>query len=198
MEPQTPIHGPAHSENAQRSNEIEFAPSTTVIYALHGKCVVTGIESRTVGSETLRFYKLEIQKSSLSRSQRQEPAIWVPVGSAREQGLRAPTSAENAEEVLRTLASREYYFNANESWSAVLPKLESSIKIEGAIGMAKVLSYLFVIKRKQVVPTPEVSRYYESVSRLLLRELSEALNKPIRALEDQIARGFRQKLLPDN
>jgi RNA polymerase-interacting CarD/CdnL/TRCF family regulator len=188
MEPQTPISGV----------QGEFAPQSTVIYALHGKCLITGIESRTIGAETLRFYKLEVQKSALSRSQRQEPAIWVPVNSAKDQGLRAPMTAEEAETVLRTLSSREYFFQINESWSAILPKLETSIRIEGGIGMAKVLSYLFVLKRKQVVPTPEVSRFYESVSRLLLRELSEILGKPIRTLEDQIARGFRQKLLPDS
>src|SRR5579885_1522633 len=184
MEPQTPIH--------------EFAPQSTVVYGLHGKCLITAIESRTIGSQTIKFYKLEVQKSALSRSQRQEPAIWVPVSSAREQGLRAPMTAEEAEAVLRTLASREYFFQINESWSSILPKLESTIRIEGGIGMAKVLSYLFVLKRKQVVPTPEVARFYENVSRLLLRELSEILGKPIRALEDQIARGFRQKLLPDS
>src|SRR3954471_10938160 len=188
MEQQTPIHG----------SPGEFAPQSTVIYALHGKCLITGIESRTIGTQTLRFYKLEVQKSALSRSQRQEPAIWVPVVSARDQGLRAPMTADEADAVLKTLASREYYFQINESWSTVMPKLETSIKIEGAIGMAKVLSYLFVLKKKQVVPAPEVARFYENVSKLLLRELSEILNKPIRLLEDQIARGFRQKLLPDS
>jgi RNA polymerase-interacting CarD/CdnL/TRCF family regulator len=199
MEPQTPIQGPSESQTPSHGNQGgEFAPQATVIYALHGKCMVAGIETRTVGGQTLRFYKLEVQKSALSRSQRHEPAIWVPVNSAREQGLRMPITAEDAEAVLRVLASREYFFQTNESWSAILPKLETTIRIEGAIGMAKVLSYLFVLKRKQVVPAPEVNRLYENVSKLLLRELSEVLNKPIRALEDQIAKGFRQKLLPDN
>ena len=107
-------------------------------------------------------------------------------------------SAQDAEAVLQVLSSREYFFQANEAWSSVLPKLESAIRTEGAIGMAKVISYLFVLKRKQVVPAPEVSRLYENVNRLLLRELSEVLNKPARALEEQITKGFRQKLLPDH
>ena len=188
MDQQTPINGVPG----------EFAPQSTVIYALHGKCLITGIENRTIGAQTLRFYKLEVQKSALSRSSRQEPAIWVPVASARDQGLRAPLTADEADTVLKTLSSREYFFQINESWSSIMPKLETCIKVEGGIGMAKVMSYLFVLKKKQVVPTPEVARFYENVSKLLLRELSEILNKPIRALEDQIARGFRQKLLPDS
>lgn len=176
-----------------------FEPGTTVIYGLHGKCTVLGVETRESGGQAQSFYKLEVQKSNLSRSTRQEPAIWVPLPSARSKGLRLPvTDAGEAERVYSTIQSREYYFPLEEAWSASQPKLEATIRDEGAVGLAKVLSFLHVLKRKQVVPAPEVNRLYETVSKLLLRELSEATGEPLRAIEDRIARSLRQKLAPSN
>ena len=175
-----------------------FQPGTPVIYAMHGKCAVVGIETRQTGGESIQYYKLEIQKSPLSRSSRQEPAIWVPVSSAKERGLRIPMAAEDSEAVFKTINNREYYYPLNESWNALQPKLESSIRNEGGVGLAKVLSYLHVLKRKQIVPTPEVARMYETVSKLLIRELHEATGETARNLEDKIARGMRQKLIPSN
>lgn len=175
----------------------QFDPGTAVIYPMHGKCVVVGIENRQVGAETISFYKLEVQRSSFSRSTRQEPAIWVPVNSARERGLRLPIDAEQIQAINTIFASREYYFEAQLGWSAVLPKLEATIRSEGAIGLAKVASYLFVLKKKQIVPTPEVARFSENVNKMLFRELSEATGEPIRALEEKANKLMRPKTLPD-
>jgi RNA polymerase-interacting CarD/CdnL/TRCF family regulator len=195
METQTPTT--SSPSNPQIDANGEFAAGTTIIYAMHGKCSVLGIETRQIGAEQIRFYKLEVQKSALSRSTRQEPAIWVPVAKAKDRGVRLPMSREEIDAALKILASREYYFQLNEPWSAIQPKLEAAIRIEGGIGLAKVMSYLHVLKRKQIVPSSEVVRLYESVSKLLLRELSEALREPIRTIEDRIAKSMKQKLLPD-
>src|SRR5688572_5640135 len=80
------------------TNPGEFAPGSSVIYAMHGKCRILGTETRALGGQSIRFYKLEIKKSPLSRSHRQEPAIWVPVSNARDQGMRSPMSKEDADE----------------------------------------------------------------------------------------------------
>lgn len=181
-----------------RSPNPSFQPGSPVIYAMHGKCAVISVETRTTGDQSVEYYKLEIQKSPLSRSTRQEPAIWVPVTSARERGLRAPIAANEADQVFQILNNREYYFPLNDSWSAVQPKLETAIRMEGGIGLAKTLSFLHVLKRKQIVASPEVARMYETVSRLLIRELAEACNDTPRNIEDKIARGMRQKLVPNN
>ena len=178
----------------------EFATGENVIYSLHGKCSVIGIETRQMveGQPPIRFYKLEVQKSTFSRSTRQEPAIWVPVSSARERGLRAPLSATDAEAVFKVINSREYYFVLTESWSSIQPQLEHAIRMEGGIGLAKALSFLHVLKRKQIVASPEVARMYETVSKLLIRELADATSDTPRNIEDKIARGMRQKLIPNH
>jgi RNA polymerase-interacting CarD/CdnL/TRCF family regulator len=184
--------------NAPINDRSSFSVGDSVIYGMHGKCNLTGIEYRSVAGETIQFYKLEVQKSALSRSTRQEPAIWVPVNAAIERGMRAPLTSTQADEIFKLMATREYYFNAAEAWTSMQPKLEATIRAEGAIGMAKVLSYLFVLKKKQIVPTPEVSRLWESLNKLLMRELSEATGDSIRALEEKTTKLMRPKLFADH
>jgi RNA polymerase-interacting CarD/CdnL/TRCF family regulator len=103
-----------------------------------------------------------------------------------------------AEKVYAIINSREYYFPLDDAWSASQPKLEATIREEGAVGLAKAISFLHVLKRKQIVVSSEVNRLYETVGKLLLRELSEATGEPARAIEDKIARSLRQKLIPNH
>ena len=175
-----------------------YAPGTSVIYSLHGRCTVLAVETKKMGDESILFYKLEIQKTGSSHTTKQEPAIWLPVASAKERGLRLPMYLEIAEAALALLASREYYFQTNEPWSTVHPKLEACIRNEGGQGLAKVVSFLFVLKRKQVILPTETAKFYETVNKLLLRELSLALGESIRVLEEKINKSLKHKLIPDN
>ncbi|MBL7716868.1 MAG: hypothetical protein JNL01_15485 [Bdellovibrionales bacterium] len=182
----------------ESSSHPTFETGATVIYALHGKCKVVGIEERTVAGQTIPFYKLEIQKSALSRSARQEPAIWLPVKTAPSRGLRAPMDAAVAEAALEVLSSREFYFPLNETWNKMLPQLEACMNREGSIGIAKVASYLHVLKKKQVVFAPEVARFSEQVWKTISREVSDALGISLKMVEERIEKGLRHKLLPHN
>ena len=186
-----------HSQISNHTPNNEFSPGSSVVYAMHGKCNIISIEDRQVSGQSIRFYKLMVQKPTLSRTTRQDPAIWVPISSAREQGMRSIMTQAEVDGALKILSNREYYFSAAESFSAVQPKLEVTIRNEGGIGLAKTLSYLFVLKRKQIVPSPEVNKMYESVLRLLLREISEILGETSKALEEKINKGLRHKLIPD-
>ena len=176
----------------------EFQPGTQVVYGMHGKCQVIEIQSRLVGAENVRFYKLELSKSVLSRSSRKDPAIWLPIASAKTRGLRVPMSHSEGLQAISVLNSREYFFSLQDSWTAVYPKLEDVIRSEGGIGLAKVASYLYVLKRKQLVPASDLLHFQESVNKLLMRELSEALEENSRSLEDRISKLLKQKLLADN
>jgi RNA polymerase-interacting CarD/CdnL/TRCF family regulator len=138
-----------------------------------------------------------VQKPTLSRTTRQDPAIWVPIASAREQGMRSIMTRAEVDEALKILSNREYYFSVTEPFSTVQPKLEVTIRNEGGIGLAKTLSYLFVLKRKQIVASSEVNKMHESVLRLILREISEILGETAKALEEKINRGLKHKLIPD-
>jgi CarD family transcriptional regulator len=194
MEQQTP--NVTSTDNLTPSSE--FASGTSVIYGLLGKCQVLGIETRTIGAEAIRFYKLEVQKSALSRSTRQEPAIWLPVASAKDRGLRVPMTRDDADKVWAVLGNREYYFSVNDSWNVAHAKLEACIRTEGSIGLAKVISFLHVLKKRMIVPSPEVSKFYDAILKLTLRELSDATGETIRPLEERVNKSLRHKLIPDN
>jgi RNA polymerase-interacting CarD/CdnL/TRCF family regulator len=181
-----------------QSDTTPFITGSSVIYAMHGKCSVLGIEVRLQNGNPIEFYKLEVKKSAFSRSNRNDPAIWVPVLHARERGLRAPMNKEEAENAVKILGSREYFFKLTEPWHLVSSLLESTVRLEGGVGLAKAASFLFVLRRKQVVPSSEVIKLQENVNRLLFRELSEALNEPLRILEEKINKSIRVKLIPDS
>lgn len=176
----------------------EFSPGTQVVYGLHGRCSIKSIETRRIGGQNMRFYKLEKQRSALSRSTRPEPAIWLPVETARAKGLRAPMTESEAKQVLEILGNREYYFPVNEDWQAIQPRLEMTIQVEGAIGLAKVVSYLHILKRKHIVAPAPIAKFDDNVRRVLARELAELREEPIRAVEDRFDTWMRHKLLPDS
>jgi RNA polymerase-interacting CarD/CdnL/TRCF family regulator len=182
MEKQT-ITQPAAQHTPEKIPEQireQIREGTTVIYPMHGKCTIVATENRQIDGKSVPFYRIEIQKSSFSRSTRQEPTIWLPVASARERGLRLPINSEQVKAMQQIFANREYYFDAHLPWATVLPQLENTIRAEGGIGLAKVASFLYVLKKRQVVPTQEVAKFSEGVNRMLFRELSEATGETIR------------------
>ena len=176
----------------------EFLTDSPVIYGMLGRCRITSIETRQMGSQSIKFYKLEIQKPTLSRSTRQDPAIWVPVATAKEKGLRAIMDRAQAEEALKILLSREYYFEVGQPWKVVQAQLEKAIQSEGGAGLAKVASFLHVLGKRQIVPTSEVAKFSEAVNRILYRELSELLDEPMKSIEERVAKGMKHKLIPDS
>lgn len=171
----------------------EFSQGSPVIYGLHGKCKVSEVVDRTVGGTSLRLYKLEFLKSPFSRSHRQEAAIWVPVTSARTLGLRMPIDENQAKEVLAVLNNKESYFNIFEPWATLHPKLETLVKNEGAIGLAKAYSFLVVQKRKGITQTTELTKFFELIHRLLFRELSETLGEATKTIEEKLTKALKAK-----
>lgn len=181
------------TQAAKDPSPIEFPEGSVVIYALHGKCKITQIETRSVGGRTLRFYKLEVLKSPLSRTNRSDPSIWVPISSARDLGMRSAMDATQAEEAMKILLTRESYFNLDEPWHVVHSQLEAAIRTEGPLGLAKVYSYMHVIKRKWATPPKDITKFYDLVHKLLFKELSEVLGEAPRILEDKVSKGLRNK-----
>jgi RNA polymerase-interacting CarD/CdnL/TRCF family regulator len=170
---------------------------TPVIYGLHGKCTVTSIETRALAGETQRFYKLERTKSALSRSTREEPAIWLPVQTAKSRGLRSPMTAEDLAAVQEIFASREYYFSMKDAWNIVQNKIDETIRNEGCIGMAKAMSFLFVFKRRQIVASSEANKLSESIQKVFFREIAEITSETVKQIEDKMNRSMKYKLLAD-
>jgi RNA polymerase-interacting CarD/CdnL/TRCF family regulator len=186
------------SVNAALASNSDLPVGASVVYAMHGKCTVTAIETRELAGETQRFYKLEVQKSPLSRSNRLDPAIWVPVSAAKTRGIRAPMTLADVDQAFEILSNREYYLPLNDAWNASQSKIEALVRNEGSLGIAKALSFLFVLKKKQVVPYPEVNRINETLQKLFAKEIAELTGDTMKAIEERVTRSMKNKLLADH
>jgi RNA polymerase-interacting CarD/CdnL/TRCF family regulator len=175
-----------------------FSHGQEVIYGKHGKCTISGIIEKTLNGKIIPFYKLESVKSNQSKFSSTSGTIWVPVLSAREQGLRVPTSGETSTALFAILESREFYFPLFENWNVSLAKLEKCLTSEGAIGLAKVYSFLFVLKKKSPSFSSDAGKFFDQVSRLLFKELSEATQETMVSLEEKAQKLMRLKLQNDN
>lgn len=175
-----------------------FEPGANVIYGLLGRCVVESIESRTVGDQSVAFYKLQPAKTPLARGKALEPAIWLPVEKASSSGLRQPLSEAEFEKVQGILQSAEYYLPLKTPFREAKLKTEEWIRLEGACGLAKTLSYLFVLKNSLVVAPSEVQKHYATVLNVLVRELAELRQISLKDAEGIIEKPLRQKLRADH
>ena len=188
---------PAQSPSAPQPSKL-FAIGDLVIYPLHGKCQITGIESKSISGESIAFYKVEVVRSAFARTTRKEPAIWIPITTAAERGLRPPMTSETLATIWTLLENKEYYFSASEPWNTLHLKLEAAIRNEGAIGLAKAAAYLQALKRRIIVLSPEVAKVSEGTTKLLVREIADLTGESIRVIEERMQKAIRHKQLPDH
>lgn len=180
------------------SQKQTFSPGSMVIYGIHGKCAVLSIEDKTIGGQPMSFYKLEPVKPLLAKSTKKDPAIWVPVDTAAQMGLRAPANSESLEKIYETLASEDAFFDTKAIWSSIQPSLENAIRNEGVIGLAKVVGYLHMRKRKNILLPTEIQRYFDSVLRALVKEIVDITQATAKDTEELIFKNLKQKEVTEN
>lgn len=186
-------HQPLQTPSSQ-----DFQEGNQVIYGLHGRCLISKIMTKQVAGQSIRFYKLDLQKPTLSRSKKKEPSIWLPLNQARKNGLRHIMSPKEIKKVREILSNREYYFSIATPWHEMQPELEQTIFREGSQGLAKVVSYLYVLKQKSIVPPQTISKFDETVRRCLIREIAEIEDQPLKNIETEFDQLMKHKLLPDS
>lgn len=171
-----------------------------VSYGLHGKCIITGIETKELASGNVSFYQIRSIKNPITAKNpnRKDPFILVPVDSATAKGLRRPMTKEEAETAIKLLADPDYHFEMNETWVSKQKTLEEALRKEGSIGSAKVVGHLYVMIKRDAVPPSIVVKFYENIYKIFLRELSEALAVAPKELEPVILRALKTKLSYDN
>ena len=196
MENQTAVLNTASISN--ETGNTHFEVGTEYVYGLNGRCILASIEPRIIEGKTSTFYKLHKIKNTFSRSTKTDLAIWIPASRAVEMGLRKPLATSALDSILTILTSKEFYFNPNDHWGTLQIGMEAGVRKEGPIGLAKAYSFLYVLTKRQVVPTPEVSKLNETVSRLFVRELADALQITTKEAEEKAHKMMRPKLLADN
>jgi len=179
-----------------------FKVGDEVSYGLHGKCVVTGIETKELSSGSVQFYQIRSIKNPITAkspaAMKKEPAILVPVQSAANNGLRALMSQQEAEKILQILAEPDYHFEIGGPWLSKQKQLEEHIRKDGPIGLAKVVGYLYYLTKQDAVPQTPVMKFFESAQKILIREISDAMVLPSKDVEAIITKALRAKLSIDN
>lgn len=171
-----------------------------VSYGLHGKCVITAIETKELPAGSVNFYQIKTIKNPITAKNpnRKDGNILVPVDSARSKGLRSLMTKFEAETTLKLLSEPDYHFEMSESWVSKQKTLEEAIRREGPIGFAKVVGHLYVMIKRDAVPPSDVLRFYENVYRIFARELSESLGLTSKEIEPILAKALKTKLSYDN
>src|SRR5690349_20484976 len=92
-----------------------FETGSVVFYGMHGRCQILGVETRTVSGESVPFYKMEVIRNTIAKPvNKKEPAIYLPVSSAQNRGLRTIMTAAEMEAANAIFSSREYYFQLGQ------------------------------------------------------------------------------------
>lgn len=171
-----------------------------VSYGLHGKCVITGIETKELSSGPVNFYQIRTIKNPITAKNpnRKDGFILIPVSNAAVTGLRPLMTKSEAEIVLKLLADPDYHYEMSETWVSKQKTLEEAIRKEGAVGLAKVVGHLYVMIKQDVVPPSDVMRFYDNVYKILAKELSESLGIAPKNLEPLVLRALKSKLAAFN
>ncbi len=171
-----------------------------VAYGLHGKCQIVGIVNKELSTGTVNFYQVRTIKNPIAAKfvNPNDAAILIPVNSAISNGLRPLMTKEEAEKALHFISQPDYHFELNETWVSKQKKLEECIRKEGHTGLAKVVGHLYVLMKKDAVPPTNVTKFYETVSRIFMRELGDAMGLTSKDIEPLVLKALKAKLSKDN
>lgn len=186
------------TERKQMNTPFQFIKGDEVIYGLIGKCTIAEIESKKVGNEEHLFYRLERVKPAHLKAKRPEPQILLPLTKAEKTGLRKEISALELEKLYEIFSSRELFLPLNQTWAITLVALEQMIRAEGAFGLARAYSFLFVLQNRQHLLNAEQNRFFETVRHALFKELSDVTQRTFREIETEIHQLLKTKLKYDH
>ena len=182
-----------HSAKTQSAFDIQTViEGDTVMYGFLGKCFVACQETRMLGDQTVPGLRLVTKKAP------QAASIWVPHASALDRGLRLPMNKEQADAALCHIQSKEIYFDVKDPWNKLVPQLDTCIYQQGGNGLAQVISFLTVLKKQYVIPPQAISKYYDTVYKIFLKEMTDAFKEHQKKIDDLIQKGLKNKQLPTN
>jgi len=142
-----------------------FKIGDRAVYPAQGVGVVEKIESREFCGQTHDFYILRIIDNDMT--------IMVPVGNARQVGLRNLISKDKVETIYNVLEEKQPGALSIASWSRRQREYNDKIKTGNPEDVAEVLRELYLIKEEKELSYGE-KKVLELARRLLVKELALA------------------------
>ncbi|MCC7440362.1 MAG: hypothetical protein IT285_01935 [Bdellovibrionales bacterium] len=171
-----------------------FQVGDTVFYGIHGRCKIAGIEERSIGGSVLHFFRLVPIRAAPLRVGRQESAIWMPVASAAQSGLRTPLQEVELDRIYALLSNEECALPLRTPWPKIQPLAEAILRNDGPVGLAKVEGYLFLARQRELAPAKGMIRFAETVHRLLVREIQAITQESPKTIDGRLERLLISKL----
>jgi RNA polymerase-interacting CarD/CdnL/TRCF family regulator len=177
-----------------------FKVGDEVTYGVHGRCQITGIETKTIGSKEQDFYAMKPVMAPLvaKTSARAHASILVPVEQAQASGLRQLMTKDEAAMVMTMLADGEYYFERAENWVTKQRRIEECLRREGAKGLAKAVGHLHIVVNSDAAPRSDVTKFYDNLKRALIKEVAEATDAQTKDIEPLVNKALQKKLKADH
>jgi CarD family transcriptional regulator len=142
-------------------NKLEFTAGDFVVYPAHGVGRVEGIETHHIAGQTVTLYAITFEKERMT--------LKVPVGKAKDSGLRRLSSKDRIKVALETLQGRSRARRA--MWSRRAQEYEAKINSGDPVSIAEVVRDLY---RGSDQPDQSYSerQIYQAALERLARELA--------------------------
>ena len=138
--------------------------------------VIEAIESMTVGEATGRFFRILLPSGMRN---------WLPVGRLAEKGVRRIMSRETAEELFLVIASQEAPIK-RAHWNQRQQRYQQTLLDNRPRDLAAMLGELASIQAQKGLLSPREAEVYRRLHRLLVAELSQALQVDENAAEARL------------
>jgi CarD family transcriptional regulator len=115
------------------TSKLEFATGDFVVYPAHGVGRVAGIETHTIAGQEVTLYAITFEKERMT--------LKVPVGKAKNSGLRRLSSRDRIKEALETLQGKSKIRRV--MWSRRAQEYEAKINSGDPVSIAEVVRDLY-------------------------------------------------------
>lgn len=184
------------SKNMETQN---FKVGDVVVYGTRGKHTILSIESRTMGEQSMDFYKLEpVNYAVAKRASTNSASILVPAATARKSGLRSNCSASEMEKAINLLNQKDA--EVPESILSI-PANKLGAEIEklcnefGAIGIAQSIQVLVAIQKRDAAMPKNLQTLLDQLLKNLSREFSDHKSPtPANEIEAELRKNLKLKL----
>ena len=173
---------PASATDREDKSKVQpqFEVGDKAVYPAHGVGEVTGIESRSIGSQSKTFYVLKILDSGMK--------IMVPTDNATQVGLRQVIDDDQAAEVYEILRAPEVAVDT-QPWNRRYREYMEMLKSGSPYEVAKVLRDLYRLKFDKDLSFGE-RRLLDTARSLLVKELALAKDCDESVVENDIQQIF--------
>lgn len=151
---------------SKKAQSTQFKPGEEVVYPLQGVGHVQAIEERPFKGEMTPYYVMYFEVSDMT--------IRMPVGSAKDQGIRAIVSKSESEKALELISAD--YEPVPTDWKLRYQMNLDLLRRGSVTDIATVVTKLYHRSKIKELPILE-RKLYDNALRLLVDEISFSLNK---------------------